>query len=318
MGPDSDWKLSNQIKEYLEPTVILRLGIKKRSVLSPTKTEEKFRERNGVSIEAARQDIANHGGTRALIRVSYDGYKDRSVHACCQGSDVHNCGDERYYIVTGQAGIDFTKGTLANLDLNFYYVGGPGWYDYTSIEGGALKVAATRELALGKQGKLRVELLEIKWTVHSDEVKWGSPDDLTNDGSKESFNRFFFTGTIAGIGAQFLAVDAPGDRNRMHYYGGLDLGNAGVEVGYTRKWMRGFASKLAIGVKGDLAVVTGSAGNDWRAASERSAYTRLSLHLDQRLVGLEAYLHGDATQLQLGKSDPTSFMSLTVGSLVRF
>jgi hypothetical protein len=306
-------KQIKMVKEALL-TVTLTAGL---SLLFASSILSEFAHAEGgnrpmIEIGGGAQSEPKSDRMRGLIRLTYGGIKNNPACGRCD-ENWQGCSDEYYFSFSAQVGLS-SEGTLSSMDIRVAPVQG---YEYRLtadrndpnrkvdllIEGATLPILATREIALGNEAKLRVDLLGASVT------SFGDANDL---------NQFFVNVSANLAGFQYLRASGyeEGSQNRSESFKGFDVGDAGVSVGATQSWSKGFRTRITLGAKGEFAAGKSNM-RSWTTSAQAREFARVSAILESKRLQLEAYLQGSATQMAVGE-DTKSVVQVEFGTLTRF
>lgn len=264
---------------------------------------------SGVQSSASTDD-----GIRGIIRVSYSGKEGGARLTANCGGDWRGCADEYYFAVSAQVGIS-SGGALTSMDVRVapvqgleYRVSGngpdpsPRTADIV-VEGATLPILATREVALGNEAKIRVDLVGVSVTALSHVAE---------------LNECFVNISANLLGFQYLRANGygAGHEGESESFKGLDVGDAGVAVGATQNWSNGFRTRVTLGVRGELAAGK-SDMRSWTTSAQSKEYARISAILETQRLQFEAYAQGSASQMAVGE-ESRSIVQLEFGALARF
>lgn len=263
----------------------------------------------GTGVQSGAAD-----GMRGLIKVSYSGkaVAPQNCTRCAPG--WRGCGEATYFAVSAQMGL-VQSGNLSSMDITIlpisgqetyksryrrYYEGAPDQI----MDFAALPVQISREVALGKDAKVRIDLVGIAST-------W-------QERGSDALSDFFVTVSANILGAQYLrATGYVNERETLaQSFYGLDLGDVGGEVGMSQYWTQGFRTRITVGAKAAIAAGWSDAQGA-TLSTEIKEYARISAILDTNLAQIEAYAEGAATQMALG-DEVRSNLQMEFGALARF
>ena len=162
IGEISDFEVSGQLPSYLSITTVTKLSIKKRTIQRSEAPTRNWR-RGDVEIDAAYQHVLSEG-QRAVVRVSYAGTADNTACDMCDGGSCRT----HHYLLEAEAGVGISgQSPFAHLNLRFTPISDQKHRINKDVEFmnkthlNFLTLSGSREIALGKAGKAKIEIFEL-------------------------------------------------------------------------------------------------------------------------------------------------------------